>query len=176
MAHTDTDPAIVLTTLRASDEGDVRSWLQRFLRHHNSTWADALALGWSAGEVDAQQVAIDLVERHWQALWRAAHDERQIVVAARLDGRLLGCVWACCERHAYLGIRVGVLSWIYVAPWGRRHGVGKALIDAVREWMRMRRIVSLQVSVLANNQAAIRLYRSAGLEIADVRMMGAVDP
>jgi ribosomal protein S18 acetylase RimI-like enzyme len=176
MAHTDIDPGLVLTTLRSSDEPEVRQWLQGFLRAHNHAWVDVMGLGWSGQEIEAQQVAIDLVERHWRALWAAAHHEHQVVAVARLDGRLLGCVWAGAERHGYLGTTVGVLHWVYVAGWGRRHGVGTALIGAVKEWMRPRQIRSLQVSVLAVNDAAIRLYRKAGLRIADVRMMGPVDP
>lgn len=175
MAYTDTDPGLQLTTLRASDEPVVRAWLADFLRHHNRTWADALDLGWSAAEVEAQQIAVDLVERHWSAVHRASRSDGHFVALARLDGRPLGVVWLQRKLQDHLGVPIGVLDWVYVAPWGRGHGVGTALLRAAKEWMRLHELRSWQVSVLADNPAALRLYRSAGLQIADVRMMGPVD-
>lgn len=165
-----------VTALRASDAAEVRRWMADFLRAHNRHWAEMHGLGWSATEVDAQMLAFDVVEERWQQLWRASKRfESNLVAVARLDGRAMGAVWADHRHNPYLKVPVGVLSWIYVAPWARGHRVGSKLIDVAKAWMRARDLRSCEVSVLAGNEAAIRLYERAGLQLADVRMMGSLE-
>ena len=47
-------------------------------------------------------------------------------------------------------------------------------MDAARTWMRGRGLRSVVVNVLADNEPAMALYRSVGLAVADVRMMGSL--
>lgn len=161
-----------LTPLHADDGRDVRRWLSDFLRHHNRTWVRARGLGWSDGELDAQMAATDLVAEHWQMLVRASHQQTHHVAIARLDGRPVGGIWAEERTDTYLITPTGVLSWIYVAPWAREHGVGTVLLDDAKAWMTTRGLRSVTVNVLADNAPAMRLYRRLGLDVADVRMMG----
>jgi ribosomal protein S18 acetylase RimI-like enzyme len=177
MARTHLDNGVHLTTLRATDATVVRAWLTEHLRHHNRAWVAAHRLGWTDGETDLQMMVSDLVEEHWQSLQRAARRDDQFVALTRLDDQALGLVWAARRNHAYLKVPVGMLQWVFVAPWAREHGVGTALVHAAQEWMRARDLKSMEVSVLADNEAARNLYRRLGLTVADVRMMGSLgDP
>jgi GNAT superfamily N-acetyltransferase len=177
MARTRTDLGVHLTTLRPTDASVVRKWLLDHLRVHNRTWVAAHGLGWTDSETELQMMVSDLVEEHWRAVQRAARRDDQFVALTRLDDRALGLVWAARRNHPYLNVPVGVLQWVFVAPWARQHGVGSVLIAAAKEWMRVRGVKSMEVSVLADNEPARRLYQRAGLEVADVRMMGPVgDP
>jgi ribosomal protein S18 acetylase RimI-like enzyme len=172
MAQTRADLGVHLTTLRPSDEAAVRKWLVDHLRVHNRAWVAAHGLGWTPAETELQMLVSDLVEQHWSSVQRASRRDDQFVAVTRLDDRLLGLVWAGRHNHAYLHVPVGVLNWVYVAPWARQHGVGTVLIEAAKEWMRARELKSVEVSVLAENEPARRLYARAGLAVADVRMMG----
>jgi GNAT superfamily N-acetyltransferase len=55
-----------------------------------------------------------------------------------------------------------VLSGMFVAPEGRRCGVGNALVDAVIGWATERRAIGLCLWVTANNNPAIALYDKCG--------------
>ncbi|MDR1412592.1 MAG: tRNA (adenosine(37)-N6)-threonylcarbamoyltransferase complex dimerization subunit type 1 TsaB, partial [Actinomycetes bacterium] len=70
--------------------------------------------------------------------------------------RLIGCVGA-----ADLAGELNVLM-LAVASGERRRGVARALLDLLLEQARERRIASATLEVRADNEAAIRLYRSAG--------------
>jgi ribosomal protein S18 acetylase RimI-like enzyme len=176
MADTDTEPRVELTTLRARDAAPVRRWLRDFHRAHGHAWVGALNLGWGAGETDAQLLASDIVERYAEALFTASRRDDALVAVARLGDRPIGALWLGLSRQDHLAVPVGVVQWVFVSEWARGNGVGTALIEAGREWLRMRGVRGLQVSVLVDNEPAMRLYRRAGLRVADVRMMGAVDP
>jgi ribosomal protein S18 acetylase RimI-like enzyme len=120
-------------------------------------------------------MASNLVEKHWDELWRRSRDDEHFVGVTRLDERPLGLVWCAQRRHPYLDVPVGVLQWIFVAPWARGHGVASAMVESGKEWMRLRGLRSMEVSVLYDNESARRLYRRAGLTVGDVRMMGSLD-
>ena len=138
MADSLTDLGVVLTTLRPSDGPMVRNWLRQHLQVHNRAWVDAHGRGWSRGEVDAQLMASNLVEKHWDAIWRRSRDDQHFVAVTRLDERSLGLVWCAQRQHEYLDVPVGVLQWIFVAPWARGHGVASAMVESGKEWMRVR--------------------------------------
>lgn len=175
MPHADTEPRVELTTLRARDAAPVRQWLRDFHRAHGRAWVGALNLGWADGETDAQLLASDIVERYAAALFAAARRDDALVVVARLGERPIGALWLSLSRQDHLAVPVGVVQWVYVSEWARGNRVGSALMEAGREWLRMRGVRGLQVSVLADNEPAMRLYQRAGLRVADVRMMGSVD-
>jgi ribosomal protein S18 acetylase RimI-like enzyme len=176
MPQTDTEPRVELTTLRARDAAPVRRWLRDFHRAHGRAWVGALNLGWAHGETDAQLLAADIVERYAEALFVAARRDDALVVVARLGERPIGALWLNLSRQDHLAVPVGVVQWVYVSEWARGNRVGSALMEAGREWLRMRGVRGFQVSVLVDNEPAMRLYQRAGLRVADVRMMGSVDP
>lgn len=61
--------------------------------------------------------------------------------------------------------RAGVFS-MWVAPAHRRLGVGRMLMDAVREWARAHDALELRLSVTSNNDAAISFYSRLGFSMS----------
>jgi GNAT superfamily N-acetyltransferase len=59
-----------------------------------------------------------------------------------------------------VGDRIGVLHDLYVRPEQRRHGVGRALIDACLEQARKRGVARLGWDTAPGNSTAQRLYDS----------------
>lgn len=165
-----------LTSLQPHDAGPVRRWLSDFLKAHLRTWIEARGLGWTEGELEAQLLAADLVGEHWFRLVRASAREDQCVLVARIGSRAVGVVWAGEQVDDYLRVPGGVLHWVVVDRTTRGRGVGRALIREARSWMAGRGLQSVSVHVLSDNEAAVRLYRSAGLQVADLRMMGPLSP
>lgn len=172
MTSLDVGTALRITPLSRDDGEVVRRWLAIYLRQHNRAWAASRGLGWSDGEVDAQMLGADLVSDHWQRLVRASRRDADVVRVARLGDRAIGCVWAAERVDDYLRTPSGVLNWVFVDTWARQHGVASALVGHAKDWMRHRGLRSVVVSVLADNDAARRLYAREGLAPADLRMMG----
>lgn len=166
------EPDVSIGPLEQGDGLTLRRWLGTFLRAHNRAWVDARGLGWSDAEIDAQVVATDLVGDHWAWLQRAAVRPTDVVLVARRGSLVVGCVWAGERLDDHLRTPTGVLNWIYVDPAVRGERVGRRLVDAAKRWMADRGLRSVMVSVLDDNAAARALYQSAGLQVADVRMMG----
>jgi ribosomal protein S18 acetylase RimI-like enzyme len=57
------------------------------------------------------------------------------------------------------------LEDIYVAPEGRRTGLGRALVDAALDSARERGCVRIELDVDEDNQPALALYRSRGFRL-----------
>ena len=58
--------------------------------------------------------------------------------------------------------RLWILNDLYVAPEGRRHGVGGALLQAAREHAERTRTKGLELMTARDNYAAQALYESMG--------------
>jgi ribosomal protein S18 acetylase RimI-like enzyme len=110
-------------------------------------------------------------ERAWAArasTYEQYFDEgRALLHLARSDDDLLG--YAFTVLHAGsddtfpLGAGYAELYTLAVLPESRGSGVGTALLDAVDAALADRAIPNLTVAVMAQNEAAIRLYRRRGL-------------
>lgn len=59
---------------------------------------------------------------------------------------------------------------LYVTPAARHAGQGKALLQAARDWARKQGLTQIQLNVLANNDAARRLYTHLGFKESVVTM------
>jgi GNAT superfamily N-acetyltransferase len=102
----------------------------------------------------AQRAAEDWSE---QAAARA-DGTRQVTYFAERDDVPIGMV------GAFVGADPSVadLVALWVAPDGRRHGVARTLIEAVMAWARAGGVAQVQLWVADGNNAAYRLYESAG--------------
>jgi len=54
------------------------------------------------------------------------------------------------------------IGGMWVAPLHRRHGIGRALLDAVRSWAREHGFKRMGLWAPSENPAALALYRQAG--------------
>ena len=53
---------------------------------------------------------------------------------------------------------------IAVAPEYRKQGIGKALIEALMEYLRQKKVIALLLEVRVSNASAIALYQKMGFE------------
>lgn len=94
-------------------------------------------------------------------------ENRALLHVARLDRRCVG--YALTVLHPGsddtfpLGAGYAELYTLAVLPEWRGSGVGTALLDAVDAALAERAIPNLTVAVMAQNEAAIRLYGRRGL-------------
>ena len=64
--------------------------------------------------------------------------------------------------NAFVPLRYGYIMDLVITEEYRHQGVGTALIAEAKAWCRERLIEHLQLSVLANNEAAKALYKKEG--------------
>lgn len=153
-----------LRTLRATDETTVKGWLRPYLAQH-LTW-------WTAAYGAAPRYSLqDLVSREWDDLLAASCAPEGFVGVAE-DARPLGVVYASLREDRYLGIPVGVLSWLYVAEEARGQGVSSVLMQAADGWMAAQGAEGREVFVTATNTPALKLYERFGYRVVDARMLG----
>ena len=106
-----------------------------------------------------------------EAAQRSAEDWSE-QAAARADGTRQVTLFA---EHgdvpigmvgAFVGADPSVadLVALWVAPDSRRHGVARALIEAVMDWAHEGGVAQVQLWVADGNEAAYRLYESAGFD------------
>lgn len=162
--------ALSLTSLEPDDVEQIWPWLVEHLKWHLRCWSDALDLGWDDEAIDVRMRAGRLVEGEWVQVCTAAEDDSALVRVARVDGEAVGLVVADRRHDRYLGLDLGVLSWIYVSPAHRRAGVGTALMDEAMGWMEREGLRASEVFVTAANEAAISRYRAQGYRVVDHRM------
>ena len=96
-------------------------------------------------------------------VYRGVEQGRTVVSVAELDGRVVG-VCSVHQRGTHLEDRhLGSLA-IAVHPDDRGHGIGRGLLGHALEACRGR-FLEVQLSVVAHNDRAIRLYLDAGFEV-----------
>jgi ribosomal protein S18 acetylase RimI-like enzyme len=110
-------------------------------------------------------------ERAWTA--RAStyeqyfDDDRALLHLARAEGDCVGYAFTVLHPGSDdtfpLGAGYAELYTLAVLPQSRGSGIGTALLDAVDAALADRAITNLTVAVMAENEAAIRLYRGRGL-------------
>jgi RimJ/RimL family protein N-acetyltransferase len=105
--------------------------------------------------------------------WRSAGDERRylksirryphaaVFVAEGPDG-IVGRLSVGRDPHpaSYHVADLGLM----VAKDHRRHGIGRALLEAAVDWARARDVRKLELHVFPHNQGAIELYERFGFE------------
>jgi GNAT superfamily N-acetyltransferase len=161
-----------LRTLRATDETTVKGWLRPYLSEHLAWWAAAY------GAAPRYPLGT-LIDREWGDLLAASHTPerfvrvvQETVPGAFQNARPLGVVYASLREDRYLGIPVGVLSWLYVAEAARGQGVSSVLMQAADGWMAAQGAEGREVFVTAVNTPALKLYEHFGYRVVDARMLG----
>lgn len=99
--------------------------------------------------------------------WRLRYDSIDLALsrlAFREDRQVGVCLVSPRGREA----RIAAMG---VAREARRSGVGRALMESIAELVRERRYSRLRLEVIEQNQGAVALYRSCGLEVVG-RLVG----
>jgi len=91
------------------------------------------------------------------------------VLVAVLEGEVAGYVKLGRPTPLAASDHVVMVSGLAVSPRFQRRGVGRALIDAAAAEARRRRARRLTLRVLGPNEAARRLYASAGFVVEGVQ-------
>src|SRR4051794_2072398 len=112
--------------------------------------------------------------------WRSVGDERRYLKAVRryphaavyvaedsIDGAIIGRLSLARDAHP-ASAHVADLG-LMVAADARRHGVGRALLEAAVEWARTAGVRKLELHVFPWNKPAITLYERFGFEREGLR-------
>jgi ribosomal protein S18 acetylase RimI-like enzyme len=100
-------------------------------------------------------------------------DEPDVVVLVADDGGdVIGYAYAAVEGYDYMALRgpAGVLHDVIVDPEYRGRGVGRLLLDATLAYLTTRGAPRVVLSTAERNEAAQRLYASAGFRRTMVEM------
>jgi len=157
--------------LRSTDEPALRCWIADYLFSQLTQWGRWAMPTWSASDINDHIAGNNLIEKEWREILEASADSARFVSVARLGVDAVGVVYAESRRDRYLCAKLGVLSWIYVAPDFRRGRIGCALLASAKRWMVSSSLTMAEVFVTASNPAAIALYSRAGFDSVDNRML-----
>jgi ribosomal protein S18 acetylase RimI-like enzyme len=95
-----------------------------------------------------------------------------IILVAERDGEVLGYTYAGVEGNDYMSLRgpAGVLYDVVVDPAYRRQGVGRLLLDAALEALKVRGAPRAVLSTADRNAPAQHLFEGAGFRRTMIEM------
>jgi ribosomal protein S18 acetylase RimI-like enzyme len=95
-----------------------------------------------------------------------------IVLVAEVDGDVLGYAYARLEGNDWMALRgpAGVIHDLVVDPGRRREGLGRALLEAALQALADRGAPRVVLSTAQRNEAARRLFESAGFRPTMIEM------
>jgi ribosomal protein S18 acetylase RimI-like enzyme len=95
-----------------------------------------------------------------------------VLLTAEDDGAVVGYAWARMEGMDWMTLRgpAGVLNDIVVDPTARGRGIGRRLLEAIIAELTARGAPRIVLSTAARNDAAQRLFASAGFRATMVEM------
>jgi len=97
-------------------------------------------------------------------------DAEQLLLAAEVDGEVVGHVEARMRRDEAAGFAGAYVEELAVAPEWRGRGVGTALMGAVDEWARGKGALTVALDHFHTNEGAHRLYERLGFKVRAVIM------
>ncbi|MFL5498287.1 MAG: GNAT family N-acetyltransferase [Gemmatimonadaceae bacterium] len=95
-----------------------------------------------------------------------------IVLVAELEGKVIGYTYAGIEDYDYMSLRgpAGALYDIVVDPDHRGRGVGRRLLHATLEALKVRGAPRVVLSTAERNEPAQRLFEKAGFRRTMIEM------
>ena len=99
-------------------------------------------------------------------------EPKVIVLVAEQGGEVVGYAYAGVEGRDWMALRgpAGALYDIIVDPERRRHGVGRMLLDATVDALKLGGVSQIVLSTAEQNAAAQRLFASAGFRRTMIEM------
>ena len=155
-----------LRPLLPSDLPTIDAWLRDYVAEHRAWWTEAF--GAEPGTPLAEAAA---AEREDLVRFSERDDHLVRVLAGAADGAPLGVVLARVRQDRYMGLLIGQLAWIYVAPAARGSGASARLMDAAEAWFVERGAAGREVFVTAANARAVGVYERHGYRVVDYRML-----
>ena len=102
------------------------------------------------------------IERHLAAVPTTFRGENVVFAVRDEIGKVIGFCW-CVLYDPGTGLE-GEVAEVYVDSSHRGRGIGEALVDRAVRLFRERGVTLAYVWTRPDNEAAVRLYRSAGFE------------
>ncbi|MBI5620610.1 GNAT family N-acetyltransferase [Candidatus Gottesmanbacteria bacterium] len=97
--------------------------------------------------------------------------EKHVLIAEDDQKKPLGYVVASSvNKWRYRSVLTGELENMYVIPAARKQGVGRALIAAIKKWMKSQGVERMYVSAYTKNTNAISFYQSNGFKAWETGM------
>jgi ribosomal-protein-alanine N-acetyltransferase len=104
-----------------------------------------------------------MVERSFERLLSIVYSQSHLGLIAQVDARPVGFVLMLDELpDEVTGTDQGFIAYMAVDPEHRREGAGAALLKAVEDEARKRRLPYMSLMVTEDNAAARALYERAG--------------
>lgn len=104
--------------------------------------------------------AREILERFWQGV---VVMPARLLFVARLDGVICGtCQLVLPPHNNQAQAHSGHLTTLFVAPWGRGHGLSEKLLDTVEVEARKHDISVINLDVRETMTGAIALYEKQG--------------
>lgn len=99
------------------------------------------------------------------------------VLVAEDKGDVIGYAYAAVEGYDYMALRgpAGVLHDVIVDPEHRGRGVGRLLLEAALEFLRLRAAPRVVLSTAERNEAAQRLFAGMGFRRTMIEMTCELD-
>jgi GNAT superfamily N-acetyltransferase len=153
---------MIIRAAKAEDCETIGAFWQALVAHHHDL------------DSDLPQALADGAARYATRILEQLDDPyRQTLVALDDDGKLIGYVLGMVMDFMpdlFEQERVGMLADIFVLPEHRGQGVGKALVLALCDWFRARRVTSYEYYVAAKNPQAQAFWQAMGGRASMIRM------
>ncbi|MGE5599663.1 MAG: N-acetyltransferase family protein [Bacteroidota bacterium] len=100
-----------------------------------------------------------------------------MIIVARSDGEAVGFIYGQIQAHSpvFLPGRLGYISDLYVKPECRRHGLGRLLFLALRDWFAARGVETLDLQAYLASAGASAFWRRMGFEVYAEKMRLEID-
>jgi len=123
--------------------------------------------------------ARDGSERYAQRILHSLYDSYHSILVAEIDGVVIGYIYGMVidlVPEMFVVERAGMVGDIYVSEAHRGKGVGKALVQTMKDWFKLRGVRYYEWSVATANQPGIRFWQhTMGGQPIMLRMRAAVE-
>jgi len=125
---------------------------------------------------DTRLPGSEVALKYFDHLQKELAEKRGAIFVARAEGKVIGFI-ACMIEHddtpaeTSESTTYGYISDAYVAPEYRGRGVFSELNQKAEEYLtNFPEVKLIRISVLANNESAVKAYEKSGYKVEDIRL------